>query len=264
MVSVADINAMTGELRTQLSVEEQRTLLSKLHLMLDDLNATTTSVREQLQAGNGAGLIAKLHAALDVVHQDLTELLGTLTENRPLVNSALASIEHTTRVLDEQMLARLQAELNRDNPDSLLSKLHAGMDHLNAAVADLEVVSETGKRMLVLSRPQVERIIANVEDMSAVLTQTSKDIQLNPARLIWGPARPTESKIAVLTAARDFAQAATYLNDTAARLQAILAAGPEGRQVSESDAEVREIYESLRSAFERWQRAETFFWDQMK
>lgn len=264
MFSLADINALTAALRTQLGVQEQKTLLGKVHLVLDDLNRTTATIRDQMQADTGASLLAKLHAALDALHADLTEGLAMLQENRPAVRHTLASIEHAARVMDEELLANLRTELDPANPQSLLAKLHGSMDGINASLADVQVMTDTGKRMLVLSRPRIEGILANVTEMSEVLTQTSRDIQRNPAKLLKGPGKGQESRLGVLTAAHDFAQAATDLDSAAARLQAILELGPADARVPDSDEEVRAIYEALRSAFDKFERAEAFFWKEMK
>lgn len=264
MLSLSDINALTAALRTQLTVQEQKTLLGKIHLVLDDLNRTTATIREQMQADAGASLLAKLHAALDALHADLAEGLAMLRENRPAVRRTLASIEHATRVMDEELVANLRVELDPANPQSLLAKLHGSMDRVDAGLADLQVMTEAGKRLVVLSRPRIEGILANVTEMSEVLAQTSRDIQRNPAKLLKGPGKRQESRLGILTAAHDFAQAATDLDSAAARLQALLEVLPADGRVPESDEEMRAIYESLRSAFERFQRAEAFFWEEMK
>ena len=211
-----------------------------------------------------ASLLAKLNTSLDLVHQGLTELNAMLQEDRPLLHDTLTTIEHATRTIDEQMIVHLSAEFDPNNPASLLAKLHVSMDSINTSLANLQVVSETGKHLLVLNRPQLERILENVREMSDELTLGSKEIRLNPSRLIWGPGKAQAGKLDLFTAARDFAQAATYLDDAAARLQAILQVTSDGRHLPESGEEVRAIYESLHAAFEKFQQAESFFWDQMK
>ncbi|MFH1746112.1 MAG: hypothetical protein ABIG44_03595 [Planctomycetota bacterium] len=263
-LSLSDINAMTAALRMQLSVQEQKTLLGKIHLIMDDLNLTTGAIREQMQAEVQSSLLAKLHDTLDTLHANLSEGLALLQENRPVVRRTLAHVEHTARVLDEEMLPNLRAELDPANTQSLLAKMHRSMDQINTALADVQVITESGKRMLVLNRPRIEHILAKVTEMSEALAQTSKDIQRNPARLLKGPSKTQENQLAVLTAAHDFAQAATDLDTAAARLQAIIALWPAAGRVPETDDEINAIYEALRSAFEKFQRAEAFFWEEMK
>ena len=264
MLSLADINAMTAELRVQLSSAEQQTLLAKVHLVMDHLNAVTSEVREQMQAGTGTSLLAKLHVALDQVQGGLREVQAILADSRAPLHNTLTSIEHTAQVVDQDLVGRLRVEFDPARPDSLLGKIHASLEHLQGALSDLQVVSDTGKRLVVLNRPQIERILANLRDTSEELALASREIHLNPARLIWGPGKPQESRLGLFSAARDFAQAATYLDEAAARLQAILAVGSGERLEPDSQEELRAIQEVLRSAFDRFQRAEAFFWDQMK
>ncbi|MGD8452676.1 MAG: hypothetical protein PVJ57_12730 [Phycisphaerae bacterium] len=261
---LTDFNAMTAELRAQLSVSQRQTLLGKIHLILDDLNQTTAAVRGQMQADEEGTLLAKVHVALDTVHQNLRELLATLTENRPLLHETLTHVAHATQVIDEEMIAALRAEFDPSRDTSLLGKLHVGLDRLNTSLADMQEMTATGKRLFVLNRPQIEAVIANAREMSEELTAGSKELRLNPSRLIWGPGKPQEGKLDVFMAARDFAQAATFLDDAAARLQAILELAPEGGGPEASAEEIRRIEESLRDAFSRFERAEQFFWEQMK
>lgn len=261
---LTDFNVMTAELRAQLSVAQQQTLLGKIHMILDDLNETTAAVRAQMQVDEDGALLAKVHVALDVVHQNLREVLATVTESRPLLRETLGHVAHATQVIDEEMIAALRAEFDPSRDTSLLGKLHVGLDRLNAALADMEDVTATGKRLLVLNRPQIEAVIANAREMSEELSAGSKELRLNPSRLIWGPGKPQEGKLDVFMAARDFAQAATFLDDAAARLQAVLELTPDGGQPEASEEEIRRIQESLRAAFARFERAEQFFWEQMK
>ncbi len=264
MVSLMDVNAMTSELRTQLTAAERASLLRKVHLILDDLNATTAAIRQQTDREDAGALLARFNAVLDVAHGSLAEVLGMLQEGRPLVQETLVSVEHAARVIDQEMVANLRGELDPTDPGSLLSELHTAMARVNGSLAEIQALSATGNRMLVLNRPQIERVLSNIREVSEVLALTSKDIQLNPSKLIWPPKDREASKLDVFTAARDFAQAATYLDEAAARLQAVMEVAPEGEMRATADPEVRAILDSLQGAFERFERAEAFFWEQMK
>jgi hypothetical protein len=264
MLSLMDINAITGELRTQLTAAERESLLRKVHLIMDDLNATTAAIRQQTDAAHAGALLARFNAVLDVAHGSLAEVLGMLEEGRPLVQETLVSVEHAARVIDQEMVANVRGELDPTDPGSLLSELHTAMARVNGSLAEIQALSATGNRMLVLSRPQIERVLANLREVSEELTLASKDIRLNPSKLLWPPKDREASKLDVFAAARDFAQAATYLDEAAARLQAVMDVAPEGEMRATADPEVRAILDSLQGAFERFERAEAFFWEQMK
>jgi ABC-type transporter Mla subunit MlaD len=262
--TLSDVNAITASLRQELTPAQRNTLLSKLHLILDDVNATTASIREQMQEEGGTSLMARLQRALDTLHSALSEALLALQENRPVLRQTLASVEHSTRRVDEELLPRLSKELDGQQAGSLLAKIHAALDRMNAALADVQVAAEAGKRMVVLNRPAVDRLIQNLHIASEDLTLGVREVVLDPSRLIWGPGPARENRLVLLSAARDFVQAAAYLDDAAARLEAIQQAGGGHEILALPEQELEAVREALRSAFARFEQAEKYFWEQMK
>jgi len=262
--TLSDVNAITASLREELTPAERKTLLSKLHLILDDVNATTASIREQAQAEGGTSLMARFHGALDTLHAGLSEGLLALQENRPVLRQTLASVEHTTRVVDQELLPQLSKELDAREAGSLLAKIHTALDRVNGALADVQVVTDAGKRMVVLNRPAVDRVIQNLHIASEDLTLGVREVVLDPSRLIWGPGPARENRLRLLTAARDFVQAAAYLDDAAARLEAVQQASGGAQTLAVPEQELEAVREALRSAFARFEQAENYFWEQMK
>lgn len=264
LLSLADVNAITGELRTQLSVAEQQTLLAKIHRIMDGLSATTTAVREELEAGRGGNTLGKLHTALDLIQASLGEAQLLLSQARPSVARTLTSVEHAATVIDEQVIVPLGREFDRQAPTALLAEVHEAMAHLNASLENVEAATERGERLIALTRPELELILANAREMSETLAQTSRDIQRNPAKLLRGPTATEEEKLGVLTAAHDFAQAATELNQATSRLEAILPLVPEQGTGAVNDEDLRNMLQTMRRAFARFERAEQFFWEEIK
>lgn len=265
LVSLDDINAMTRELRTQMSPQDQAALLYKIQRMLDDLNATTAGLRAELAAGNDAGLTAKLHLALGHLDDGLRDAAAIMKDSRPAVQETLASVSHAARTVDQDLLAALRNELDAANPTSSLGKLHQAMDRVNASLADVRAMSAAGERLVVLGRPTIEKTLDNLLGMSDQLRLTSQEILLNPSKLIWGPTQVREEKLLVFRAASSFAEAASQLDDAAARLQAVLQAlPPESTTAQVNSAEVQAVYDGVQAAFERFGRAEQVLWEQLK
>jgi ABC-type transporter Mla subunit MlaD len=265
LVSLDDINTMTRTLRGQMDAQEQDALLHKIHRVLDDFNATTAALRGELQAGNDAALLSKVHVALGHLDEGLSEAAALLKENRPVVRDTLASVEHATRTIDRELVAALRNELDPANVTGTLGKLHTAMDRVNASLADVRVMTSEGQRLVVLSRPAIEKALGNFVNMSEQLRLASQEVLLNPSKLIWGPTRAREDKLLIFRAASSFAEAASQLDNAASRLEAVLKTLPaEGAPAELDDAELRAIYESVQAAFQRFGRAEEVLWDQLK
>ncbi len=261
--SLDDFNAMTGELRVQLSPREQATLLFKVHQTLDDINGATRALRDQTAREDAASVISKVHVALDRIQEGLAQATELLRENRPAIRTITSGVEEAVTTINAEMIARLRGEFDRGNPAALFGKVHAAMDRVNAGLADMQDAAGEGKRLLVTNRPAIDRTLQNVREMSEQLRLASQEIRLAPWRLLFPPDTQEREKIGIFETARMFAEAATYLDDAAARLQAVL----ESRKNDSSPAaaaEVQAVEAALKEAFERFKRAEGYLWERLK
>lgn len=261
--SLSDINHITESLALQLSPDEQRTVLSRLHLILSNLADMTGALKGQTDTDNNAGLLAKVNASIDTLGAALLEVKSLLADTHgPLVNT-LGHVESVSRTLDEDIVARLKRDFDRDDPASLLGKLHKSMDELNVTMANFAEVSESGRSFFVVNRPALDKMIENLKTVSDTLRNGMQEIVLAPWRLLQPP--DTELKrLDVFEAARSFAEAATLIDDTTARLDAILQASQADERIRASDDEIKAIRDALAKAFQRYRKAEDFLYEKMK
>lgn len=261
--SLDDVNAMTAELRAQLSPAEQQTLFAKIHMIVDNVNEATASLRSQVAVDGDSTLLSKVHVALDQLETGLSETNAILKENRPALRNTLASIESMSQQIDGELLASLKAEFDRDDPASLLGKIHASMDHLNTSLENVEVMSDTGRKLIVLNRPLLDRTIQNLKEASDRANALLLEVLLHPWRLMKPPAGELQKHDAFV-AAQFFADAAVQLNDAAARLQAFEEASSSEGDFRGAREEVEAIQKTLQATFERFRDAESYLWRQME
>ncbi|MCG3129178.1 MAG: hypothetical protein CHACPFDD_04088 [Phycisphaerae bacterium] len=259
--SLDDINAITAELRTQLSATEQHSLLSKVHGMADDLASMTRGLRGELDRAVPNSLLARVASILESLAATLAEATGLLTDNRATLAQTVRHVESLTARLDGELMTTLLAELNRDDPNSILGRVHAAMNRLNGSLADIQAITAAGRDVIVVSKPAAERTIANAREMSEQLRLASEEIRLAPWKLLYRPSPRETSQMTVFEAARTFAEAATYLDDAAARLEAATSATSGAAPASA--AEIDAIIDGIRKAFERFKRAEDFLFQKM-
>ncbi len=260
--SLDDVKAITGQLRVQMSPDEQRTILAKFHRLLDDLNRTTGALREQMGAEDAGSMVAKLHTLLDQLDVGLGEAVAMLSATRPRIEETVGNLQATTATVRTELLPALVGEFDPQNPGALLGKVHTAMDAVTGTLNELQDVAATGRNLVVANGPAINSTLENVKVMSTELRRTSEELYLNPSRLIWGPEKWKQDKQSVFEAARNFAQAATALDDTAMRLEAIISAGKAGRGASVED--VRAVQAELQNAFQRFSRAEQYLYEKMK
>lgn len=261
--SLSDINAMTTDLRMQLSASEQKALMSKILQVADNLQEMTASLRDQAAASNSAGMIAKVHAALDSLGDALREVSALVKDNRPALERTIGHVENMTETLDQEVVQKIKADFNREDAASLLGKLHASMNHLNTSLENIQTVTDGARGLMVVNRPLLQRTVENFKETSDQLNGAVREVLLQPWRLFNKPGEAEMQKSDVLQAARHFADAATKLNDASSKLEALLQATPEQTSVGAAE-ELQMVRESLKAAFERFRIAETYLFEKMK
>jgi ABC-type transporter Mla subunit MlaD len=265
LASLDDVNAITRELRTQMSPAARSALVYKLHVILDDVNAATAALRSELVRGDEGALLAKVHLALAHLDEGLSEAAALLKENRPLIHESLASVQRSTHIAEQELLPALRAELDPTNPAATLGKIHLAMDRTNAALADVQTMTAEGKRLMALSRPTLEQILQNFLDTSAQVRTLTLELILNPAKLLYPPSPEREARLVAFRAASSFADAAAELDAAAGRLEALLkSAPPEGRLSPQDDQDLREVFDAVQASFQRFEHAEQILWDKLK
>lgn len=261
--SLDDINALTGELRVQMNPKEEQTLLAKVHRMVDDVGLALESVRVELSAGNDATALAKIHGLLDGLTTALSEATELVAENRPAIRDTLAHLESATQTIDDEMLAKLKGEFNRDDPASLLGKLHVGMNSLEAVMRNVESMSDESQALLVANKPALQAMIDNLTEMTQKLNSGVGEIMVAPWRL-FKPPEGDVKRLEAFEAARQFAEAAANLEDAAGRLEGLMTVASGGAATPAMRAEIEAVQQRVRDAFSRFQQAENFLWEKMK
>lgn len=261
--SLSDVNVMTTTLRMQLSPGEQKTLLAKIHLILDNFAAMTGELNEQVESGNGAGLIAKVHVSLDVLGRALGEVADMLKENREGLRNTVKSVESIAQTLDTDIIGKLKDDFDRDNPASLLGKLHAGMNSLNTSLENVVDLTDSARGFIVVNRPALDRTVENLKVMSDQMRTGIQELILQPWRFMQPPGSDLK-RLDVFQAARSFAEAASTLDDATARLEAIVKAAPADGRLRQTDAEIKEIQDGLKKAVERYRVAESYLFEKLK
>ena len=261
--SMDDLNEITGQLALELNASDQAALMFRLHRVIDNVNGMTAALRTQVDAGGEDSLVGKVIAALDELDTSLVHIRQMVEENRPQIAATLEQVAAASRTLNEDLLSPLASEFDREDATSLLAKIHESMESAAQSLRNVEATTETGKRILVVNRPAIDRTIMNLKETSDQLRTIGLDIVLNPWRLI-APAQEEQQRMEVFQAAQLFAQAATQLDDVTARLAALRSVTPAGEQNSADAEELTALRTALDQAFERLREAEEFLWERLK
>lgn len=259
--SLDDLNAITHFMELQLDPAERQAMMSKLHAILDNVNATTGQLRAEVGEGGEGVLLTKVHAAMDAVNAGLTDLAGMVAENRPVVRQTLANVENTADSVRTGIVDPIAQELNPENVQGMLSQVHEAFGRINSTLADVGVVADRTKSLIVLNENRIQRLLSNVSETSLHLKHASKDLRRNPWRLFYRPTDEQTQELNIFDAAREFSAAAERLDDSAVMLDALMKAYD--GQVPAQAPELAEVREKLKATFQDYLRAEEALWKKL-
>lgn len=260
-----DVKGMSGSLRDQLTPGDERVLLGKLHRLMDDFLVMTAALKSQTAVEDQASMFAKLNLALDQLSQAMTQANGLLADNRPTLSQTLMNIESMTRTLDEDVLGKMRGEFDKTDPQSLISKLHKSMNTIQGSLENVESMTDTGRVVLASNRPVLQKTIDNIQEASDAMRIGMQELIVAPWKLLDKPASDNERrKIEIFEAARRFAEAASTLDNTVVRLEAVMAAAPREGPITATDDELKSIRELLKTSFDRYKKAEDYLFESIK
>ncbi len=251
-------------LKQQLNVNVNESLVAKIHASLDALNDMTQSLSAELSHNTDGRLLKKVHTALDTLNVGLNEMTVVIKENRKPIGQAVLSMESAMATFDEDVAKVLASELELESKSdqSLLSTIKQSFNKLNESLAEIKTLSTEAKDVVVLNKDRISEIVENATQASIHLKQGIKDIKTHPWKVLFKPSDAEKRELHIFNTAREFADAAAGLDDATSRLQSLLKAYD--GQVAVDDPNLIKINEALTAAAETFTKAEQSLWDALQ
>jgi len=260
--SLDDVNAISTSLRREMNPEEQAALMAKVHVTVDRINALTDVLRGELDRGDKEAALGRVYAALDKLNESLAATQAMIEENRPKIDRTLNHVETTAKRLDEEISAPLAEETNRENPNSLLAKLHESMSLAQTSLQNVREISDTGQQFVSLNRDALQSTVDDFAETAAHLKATAKEIRQNPWRLLHKPEQEEVEYANLMAAARSFADAAGTLDRVNNKLTQLIKIA--GETLEATDPQLQQIREQVNQAYCEFEEAQKKLWDLLK
>jgi len=248
--SLSDVNAITASLAKELSPDQKATLLAKLQDIADNVNETTRRLRVEFDADRPDVLLRKVHQAMDALNDGLATVRRIAAKAETPVGNTLTSLEETTR--------QIAAQTDPAKADSLMAGLKRTTRQVNAALDDINRVTETTRDLVVLNRGNVNRMLLNFKEASDHIKTGVKYVLLHPWRLLNTPSETELKEQAIFDAARSFTEAAAHIDSASADLRAL--AELHGGSIPTDDPELIRIRSDLQHTREQYRKAEADLW----
>ena len=259
----ANPEGLVSLVKYQLDRRQRDSLVARIQSSLVDINLLTSRLAAETDAATDGRLLFKIHNAVDRANRSLADLESLVAENRAKIDETLSSVQHATQVADTQILASLANELDAKSPTSLIAMAHESMQRLNRSLTDINAISKTGHRVVVLNADRISQLVENAVEASASLKYGIKDLQAHPWKLLTGaPSASRKRELDVHSAAREFAEAAAHLDDASSRLKSLVEAS--GGSIEADDPEFVRIRSELSATIDRFGEVEQALWDALK
>jgi ABC-type transporter Mla subunit MlaD len=263
VATMDDVNAITGSLRTELTEDEETALLGQLHIILANVSQVTDRLAEEVDPQVRASLLAQVRGMLRETSGLLLTVRDTVDEGAPRIKQTLAHVEQAAETVNQQILQELAAEFDRTNKGALLARVHSSMAAAQRALDNVEAVTREGRQLVVLNRPLVQTTLRNVKEASSELKAGLAEIRTQPWRILTPPTEAEKARIVVFEAARQFADAAQRLDDVSSQMAALAEAVEDDNRVVTDEETIESMRTRLRAAFEQFEEAEAYFWQQI-
>ncbi len=286
-----DPDSLISQVKSQLDASSPRSAVAKIHDVLDNLKTSARHLRENLDPQKDEAVIAKIqsilghvedfavsldrqldpedektalakvHHNLDLLDSALAGVNAVIDENRDGIKNTISATDSAANRIDDTILPRIERELDADDSDRLIGKLHDAIDELKHTVAGVNDVVQRAQHVTARSEERVVGLIRNAEEASHHLKAMAKNLRRYPWRLIHRPDDEQVREAYLFDAVREFADASASLDASLAQLKALHEASTD--EVPVSDETFKEAREELNAALERFSAAEEALWSQL-
>lgn len=256
--TMSDLNAISNNIKNELDPKQEKVLLAKLHTTLDHINKISGVLTTQMDPSTRTTLLGRLQVALDAVNESLGTINGMLGENRPAIRATLQNVQDTSETLSTGIAKTIAAELDNDNPDSLMAKIHDAVGRVGQSLEDLNRITSTTSEVVTLNKDSLNKILSNFKETSDHMKSATKDLRRNPWRLLYRPTLEETKELNIFDAARAFAEAATQLDDATVRLSGLVRLRK--GSIAADDPQLEIIRAELQQTFKKFSEAEAALW----
>jgi len=254
-----DLAATSGRIKQQLDPEQRGALMARLNDTLADIKDVTGALRTEAEARNPGALLSQLHAILSALGNASQDAAAMLQESRPTIQATLNNVQGTSRIIKDNLLPSLMAQVDPSETGSLLSKLQAAADKANVTLENVRQMSDSAKNLFIVNEDSIDATIGNLRETSEHLRAASREIRRNPWKLLYQPSKTEVQQESIADAARSFSDAAGKLDAAFARLEAYVRSA--GASLPADDPQLKDMQERLSVSLKNLTESEKRFWE---
>ena len=145
-----------------------------------------------------------------------------------------------------------------DKVDGVLVKVDTAVDSINKTMVDVQSTMAGAKAIVVGNRTKLDTMIASLKTTGDNLKAATAEVRRSPWRLLYKPAPNEMANLNLYDAARQFAEGANNLNDSAGALRDAI------KSNQTSPAELKKLMDKIDESFNNFKQVEDKLWSTVK
>jgi phospholipid/cholesterol/gamma-HCH transport system substrate-binding protein len=272
---IAKVTGLAPEIQGVLADVRTKTLPSINDTLADVRTKTVPLVNQTLDSfkktgENATALTADMRASykpvIDHYHALADKAIAMLESVRALFGDTTPDFRTTManlRTSTDSVRAKLPGIL--DKVDGTLAKVDTAVDGVNKAMVDVQATMASAKDLaagakavVVGNKTKLDNMIASLKTTGDNLKAATAEIRRSPWRLLYKPAPNEMANLNLYDAARQFAEGANDLNDSAGALRDAI----KNNQTTPED--LKKLMEKVDQSFGNFKQMEDKLWSNVK
>jgi ABC-type transporter Mla subunit MlaD len=197
----------------------------------------------------------KVDPVADSAKKALTEIGDVVGEGKPDIRGTLKNLNSATATLSAKLppiADQVSAFLTKI--DTSLTTAQSTLLDIQKAAANTKDLTGSLRAVIVDNRGKLDGIVSGLKITSDNLKEASIEIRHSPWRLLYKPTPEEMTNINIYDSAREFAQGASSLSDTATALRDLL------NDPKADRTEIQRMVDQLDATFKNFHQVETKLW----
>ncbi len=230
----------------------------QIETLVGDAKTVVQGVRTETMP-KVASTVEKAGAAMDRAGEAMAEVRDMIGPSKTDFHGTVANLNATTGDLRKklpELLDQTGGVLKR--VDGALVKIQSSLDDVGATMANARDLTGSARELLVANRGKLFAMVASLKTTGDNLKAASAEVRRSPWRLLYKPAPHEMANLNLYDSARQFAEGASDLEDTATALRDTLdskTANPE---------DVQKLIVKLDETFTNFKQVEDKLWATVK
>ncbi len=248
-----NIRVISDVLRRQVDPAQGGKILASVGCVIDDLKTASDNIVKISGHVLGQTDVSKPDSILARIQKSAVDINAITADAQPKLSRMLGAGADAAENLDKYL---------KTDVAEFLAKLRESNNELLKIATNFSDVSKEVKELVVMNRDNLDVIIGNMTLVSSNLKAMANEVRRSPWKLLYKPTDKETKQQDIRDAASAFAEGASQLDQTVAKLSGLAKANPGG--VASNNPMLQEVLKDLKESFAKFNKVEQTLWNELQ